>query len=172
MSGGYINKFVSDEMNKVKKKHRVEKVIVSMGLGEATQDKAVIETARQDLMVITGQKPKFCRARVSISEFKLRKGMPIGLKVTLRGRRMEAFLQKLFRIVLPRLRDFQGLSIKSFDGRGNYNLGISEQIVFPEIDASKIGKVRGLQITIVTNTGSDKKAKELLEELGTPFKRG
>lgn len=147
----------------------VEKVIVSMGVGEGTQNKAAVEAAGRDLMTITGQKPGVCRARVSISEFKLIKGTPIGLKVTLRGRRMEAFLQKLFRIVLPRLRDFQGLSIKSFDGQGNYNLGITEQIVFSEIDASKIDRIRGLQVTIVTNTDSDQKAKKLLEELGMPF---
>lgn len=159
-------------MNKKTKHYQIEKVIVSMGIGEATQDKAVVESASQDLMVITGQKPKICRARVSISEFKLRQGAPIGLMVTLRGKRMEAFLQKLFRIVLPRLRDFQGVSDKSFDGHGNYNLGLPEQIVFPEIDGSKIDKIRGLQIIIVTNTDSDKKAKKLLEELGMPFKHG
>lgn len=147
----------------------VEKVIVSMGVGEGTQAKTAIEAAARDLMAITGQKPKTCRARVSISEFKLVKGTPIGLKVTLRNKKMEAFLQKLFRIVLPSLRDFQGLSTKSFDGRGNYNLGITEQIVFSEIDASKIDKIRGLQVTIVTNTGSDQKAKKLLEKLGMPF---
>lgn len=147
----------------------ITKVIVSMGVGEAAQDKGVIEAASQDLLAITGQKPKVTRARVSIAEFKLRKGAPIGLMVTLRGKRKNDFLQKLFRIVLPRLRDFQGLSVKGFDGRGNYNLGISEQIVFPEVDAKKIDKVRGLQITMVTDTDSDKEAKEFLQTLGMPF---
>ncbi|HUS60401.1 MAG TPA: 50S ribosomal protein L5 [Nevskiaceae bacterium] len=158
-------------MNKIKR-NQIKKVIVSMGVGEGVQNKAAVEAAGRDIMTITGQKPKVCRARVSISEFKLIKGTPIGLKVTLRGRQMEAFLQKLFRIALPRLRDFQGLSIKSFDGQGNYNLGITEQIVFPEIDTSKIDKVRGLQVTIVTNTDSDKEAQKLLEELGMPFEHG
>lgn len=159
-------------MSKVKKKYQVERIVIGMGVGEASQDKRVIEAASQDLMAITGQKPKVCRARVSISEFKLRKGAPVGLKVTLRGKRMEAFLQKLFRIVLPRLRDFRGLSVKSFDGRGNYSLGIVEQVVFPEIDASKIDKARGLQITLVTNTDTDKKAFKLLTKLGMPFEHG
>jgi len=153
------------------KKYRVEKVVVNIGLGEGAHDKNVIEAASRDLMAITGQKPAICRARVAISGFKIRKGDPIGLKVTLRGKRMRDFLTKLFTIVLPRLRDFQGLSFKSFDGQGNYNLGIPEQIVFPEIDYSKIDKIRGLEITIVTNTRSDEKAKELLELMGMPFEK-
>jgi large subunit ribosomal protein L5 len=153
------------------KRYRVEKVVVNIGLGEAAHDKNVIEVASRDLMAITGQKPVICRARASISGFKIRKGDPVGLKVTLRGKRMRDFLTKLFTIVLPRLRDFQGVSLKSFDGRGNYSLGIPEQIVFPEIDYSKIDKIRGLEITIVTNTGSDDKAKELLELMGMPFEK-
>jgi len=148
---------------------KVIKVIVSMGVGEGAQDKSVIEAASEDLLVITGQKPKVTRAKISISEFNLREGAPIGLMVTLRSKRKDAFLEKLFRIVLPRLRDFQGLSIKSFDGQGNYNLGIPEQIVFPEIDASKVKKIRGLQITIVTDTNSDEEAKKVLENLGAPW---
>jgi len=153
------------------KKYRVEKVVVNIGLGEGAHDKNVIEAASRDLMVITGQKPAIRRARAAISGFKIRKGDPIGLKVTLRGRRMKDFLIKLFAIVLPRLKDFQGVSLKSFDGQGNYSLGISEQIVFPEIDYSKIDKIRGLEITIVTNTRSDEKAKELLESMGMPFEK-
>ncbi len=154
------------------KKYRVEKVVVNIGIGEGAQNKSVIEAASKDLMAITGQKPVICRARVAISGFKIKKGDPIGLKVTLRGKRMNDFLKKLFAIVLPRLKDFQGVSLKSFDGQGNYSLGIPEQIVFPEIDYSKIDKTRGLEITIVTNTRSDEKAKELLESLGMPFEKG
>lgn len=153
------------------KKYRVEKVVVNIGLGEGAHDKNAIETASRDLMAITGQKPVVRRARVAVSGFKIRKGDPIGLKATLRGKRTRDFLKKLFTIVLPRLRDFQGVSLKSFDGRGNYSLGISEQIVFPEIDYSKIDKIRGLEITIVTNTRSDEKAKELLESMGMPFEK-
>lgn len=153
------------------KKGRVVKVVVSMGIGEAAHDKNIIEAASRDLMAITGQKPALCRARLAVAGFKIKKGDPIGLKVTLRGKRMRDFLKKLFIIVLPRLRDFQGVSLKSFDGRGNYSLGIPEQIVFPEIDYAKIDKIRGLEITIVTNTGSDKEAKKLLEEMGMPFEK-
>ena len=153
------------------KRYRVEKVVINIGLGEGAHDKNVIEAASRDLTAITGQKPVVRRARIAISGFKIRKGDPIGLKVTLRGKRMKDFLTKLFTIVLPRLRDFQGVSLKSFDGRGNYSLGIPEQIVFPEIDYSKIDKIRGLEITIVTNTRSDEKAKELLESMGMPFEK-
>lgn len=153
------------------KNYRVEKVVVNIGIGEAAHNKEIIEATSRDLAAITGQKPVIRRARKAISGFKIKKGDPIGLKVTLRGKRMKAFLTKLFTIVLPRLKDFQGVSLKSFDGHGNYSLGIPEQIVFPEIDYSKIDKIRGLEITIVTNTGSDEKAKELLESLGMPFAR-
>jgi len=142
-----------------------------MGVGKGAQDKKEIEKASQDLMVITGQKPKVTHARASIAEFNLREGAPIGLMVTLRGRRKDDFLRKLFRIVLPRLRDFHGLSLKGFDGYGNYNLGISEQVAFPEIDGSKIDKIRGLQITIVTDTQSDEEAKEILQNLEMPFEK-
>lgn len=151
------------------KNYKIEKVVVSMGLGETAKDKNLIEAASQDLATITGQRPKATRARMSIAEFKIRKGEKIGLMVTLRGRRMTDFLKKLFSIVLPRLRDFRGVSLNGFDGHGNYSLGMAEQIVFSEIDYSKIDKVRGLQITIVTNTGSNKEAKVLLEKLGMPF---
>lgn len=148
---------------------KVIKVVVSIGMGEAIADKKAIEAASQDLIAITGQKPKVTQAKLSVSSFKLRKGDPIGLMVTLRGKRMQDFLKKLVGIVLPRLRDFQGVPTSSFDGHGNYNLGLAEQIVFPEIDYAKIDKVRGLQVTIVTDSDSDKKAKKLLEEMGMPF---
>jgi len=148
---------------------KVKKVVISMGLGEATQDKKIIEKAAEDLTAITGQKPKVTKARQSISTFKLRKGEPIGLMVNLRGKRMYNFLEKLFRIVLPRLRDFKGLSKKGFDGRGNYSLGIKEQIVFPEVDYAKIDKIRGLEVTIVTNSEDNQQAERLLAELGMPF---
>ncbi|MCJ7829710.1 50S ribosomal protein L5 [Patescibacteria group bacterium] len=147
----------------------VEKVVVSMGLGEGAQDKGLVEKAAEDLKVITGQKPKVTKARMAIAGFKIRKGDSIGLMVTLRGKRMYDFLEKLVKIVLPRMRDFHGVSSSSFDGQGNYNLGISEQIVFPEIDYAKIDKVKGLQITIVTDTNNEAQAKRLLEEIGMPF---
>ncbi|MBN1262961.1 MAG: 50S ribosomal protein L5 [Candidatus Pacebacteria bacterium] len=150
---------------------RIEKIVVNVGLGEAVADKTVIEKVALILTLITGQKPKVTKARVSISTFKLREGMPIGLMVTLRRERMFDFLEKLIRIVLPRLRDFQGLSFKGFDGRGNYSLGLKEQITFPEADYDKIDKVRGLEITLVTSAGSDDKARLLFEELGMPFEK-
>lgn len=148
----------------------VEKIVVNMGIGEGSQDKSVLEPASKILAVITGQKPKIARARVSIAGFKLREGAPIGLKVTLRGERMYVFLEKLFKIVLPRLRDFQGVSTKSFDGQGNYSLGVVEHTVFPEVDYSKVDKIRSLEITIVTSTNDDQKAKKLLELMGMPFR--
>lgn len=150
----------------------VLKVVLNMGLGQASQDKNLIEKAAEDLKTITGQKPRVNKARLAIAGFKIRKNDPIGLMVTLRGKRMYAFLEKLFKIVLPRLRDFKGVSASGFDGRGNYNLGLSEQIVFPEIDYAKIDKIRGLQVTIVTNVRDDQRAKRLLEELGVPFEKG
>lgn len=148
------------------------KVVVSLGIGEASQDKGVLEPASRDLTLITGQKPKVTRARRAISEFKLRAGAPIGLVVTLRGQRMESFLTKLFQIVLPRLRDFRGVPLKGFDGHGNYNLGLAEQVVFPEIDPSQVKKIRGLQITIITNTDSDEQAKDYFIKMGMPFEHG
>jgi len=148
---------------------RIVKVIINIGLKEAKDDKKLIDIVGEQLKTISGQKPKLCRAKKSIAGFKLAKGQPIGLSVTLRSGKAFAFLEKLFRIVLPRVRDFSGVNSKSFDGNGNYNLGINEQIVFSEIDFSKIDKTRGLQITIATNTNDDKKAKLLLEKLGMPF---
>ena len=151
------------------KNNRIKKILLNIGLGEAVTNKKVLEAGIADLTAISGQKPKVTQAKVAIAGFKIRKGDTVGLMVTLRGKRMKDFLTKLFSIVLPRLRDFQGLSRDSFDGQGNYSLGIPEQIVFPEIDYEKIDKIRGLQITIVTNARSDKKAEKLLEGLGMPF---
>ena len=151
---------------------RVDKIVINVGLSEAMENKKTLEAMSNDLAVITGQKPKVTKARQSIAGFKLRAGQSIGLMITLRGQRMYDFFEKLVRVVLPRLRDFQGVSLKSFDGQGNYNLGIPEQIVFPEVDHAKIDKVRGLEITIVTNAKTDEKAKKLLVLLGMPFEKG
>lgn len=148
---------------------KITKVVVSMGVKEGAKDKGIIDKMKVLMAAITGQQPKVCRARKSIAAFSLVKGSPIGLLVTLRGKRMNDFFKKIFTIVLPRARDFRGVSPAGFDGRGNYNLGISEMIVFPEVDYSQLDRPRGLQITIVTNAGNDMKAKHLLEELGIPF---
>jgi len=148
---------------------KISKVVISCGLKEAKDDKKLLEIVGEQLAAISGQKPKITRAKKSIAGFKLGRGQPIGLAVTLRGKRAYDFLEKLFAIVLPRVRDFNGLSLSGFDGRGNYNLGIGEQIVFSEIDFSKIDKVRGLQITIVSNARDDGKAKLLLEKMGMPL---
>ncbi len=150
---------------------KVSKVVLNIGLKEAAHDKGVLERATDQLATIAGQKPKITRAKQSIANFKLRQGDPVGLTVTLRGRRMHDFMNKLFQIVLPRVRDFQGVSLKAFDKKGNYTLGLSEQIVFPEIDYSKIDKVRGLEITFVNTAGDAKISKRLLELLGMPFKK-
>jgi large subunit ribosomal protein L5 len=147
----------------------VQKVVVNMGVGQAAGEKGLLEKAMEDLKAITGQKPRVNKARLAIAGFKIRKGDAIGLMVTLRGKRMYFFLEKLFRIVLPKLRDFKGVSSSGFDGQGNYNLGLTEQIVFPEIDYAKIDKTRGLQITLVTSAKDEKQAKRLLENLGMPF---
>jgi len=149
---------------------KVTKVVVNVGLG-SKKDRQVLGEVRKELSAILGQKPKVCRARQSISGFTLREGDDIGLASTLRGRKMYDFLQKLFVIVLPQVKDFRGLPLRSFDGRGNYTLGLSEQLVFPEIDLSKTKGSWSLEVTIVTNTGDDKQAKRLLELLGAPFER-
>ena len=150
---------------------RVEKVVVNVGLGEAIQNAKALEAATRDIAQITGQKPIITRARKSIAAFKVRTGMPIGAMVTLRGERMWAFLDKLINVALPRVRDFQGVSTRSFDGRGNYSIGLREQLVFPEIEYDKIDKLRGLEITIVTTARTDEEARRLLELLGMPFRR-
>ncbi len=150
---------------------RLEKIVINLGLGEAIQNIKLLESASQELAVITGQKPVVTRARRSIAAFKLREGMPIGCMVTLRRRRMYDFLDKLVNVVMPRVRDFRGVTDKSFDGRGNYTLGIREQIIFPEIDYDKIDKIKGMNITIVTTAGTDEEGKFLLTLLGMPFRR-
>jgi len=150
---------------------RLEKIVISIGLGEAIQNPKALEAAERDLTTISGQHPVITRAKKSIASFKLRTGMPIGMMVTLRGKRMYDFFDKLVNIVLPRFRDFRGIPRDSFDGQGNYNLGIKEQIVFPEIDYSKVDKVRGLQVTIVTTAKDDDEARSLLELMGMPFRR-
>ena len=150
---------------------RLEKISVNIGLGEALQNAKAIEAATGDLTIITGQKPVVRRARHSIAAFKLREGNPIGVSVTLRGDRMWYFLDRLVNIALPRRRDFQGVSPDSFDGHGNYSLGLSEQLVFPEIDYDAVDKLRGMSITIVTSAKTDEEGRELLSLLGMPFKR-
>jgi large subunit ribosomal protein L5 len=148
---------------------RITKIVLNVGLKEAKDDKKILEVVSSQLSAISGQKPRVNRAKKSIAGFKLGKGQPVGLSVTLRGKMAYNFLEKLFAIVLPRVRDFNGVSTTSFDRMGNYSLGINEQIVFTEIDFSKIDKVRGLQINISTNAGSDDKARMLLTKLGMPF---
>ncbi|MBS0185828.1 MAG: 50S ribosomal protein L5 [Proteobacteria bacterium] len=148
---------------------RVEKIVLNMGVGEAVKDSKKIDAALAELMAISGQKPVITKARKSIAAFKLREGMNLGVKVTLRGARMYEFLDRLVTIALPRVRDFRGVSQKSFDGRGNYNLGIKEQIIFPEVNYDRIDQVRGLDISIQTTAKTDGEAKILLTELGFPF---
>ena len=148
---------------------KLEKIVVSMGVGRAIQDKKIIEGAERDMTVITGQKPLICKARKSVSNFKLREGMPIGLKVTLRGARMYEFLDRLISIAVPRVRDFRGLSAKGFDGRGNYNMGLTEQLVFPEINPDKIAAQQGLNIAMVTSASNDQESRRMLALFGMPF---
>jgi len=148
---------------------RLEKIILNIGLGEAIANAKALEAAETDLVAIAGQHPVITRARRSIAAFKLRDGMPIGMKVTLRGERMYDFFEKLVNAVLPRMHDFQGVSPDSFDGRGNYTLGLKEQIFFPEIEYDKIDKVRGLEISIVTTAATDEDGRKLLEFMGMPF---
>ncbi len=148
---------------------RLEKVVLNIGLGEAIQNAKALETATNDLVAISGQHPVTTRAKRSIAAFKLRTGMPIGLKVTLRGERMYEFFEKLINAVLPRMREFQGVPRNSFDGRGNYTLGHKEQTVFPEIEYDKIDKIRGLEVSIVTTAKTDEEGRHLLELLGMPF---
>jgi len=148
---------------------RMEKVVVNVGLGEAVQNAKALDAAVGDIAAITGQKPVVTRAKKSIATFKIRAGMPIGCKVTLRGERMWDFLEKLMYVALPRVRDFRGVSPKAFDGRGNYALGLKEQLIFPEIDYDKVDKIRGMDIIIVTTAKSDEESKALLKGLGMPF---
>lgn len=156
--------------NNVMQVPRLEKIVVNMGVGEAVQNAKSIDAAVKDLMTITGQKPVVTKAKKSIAGFKLRAGMSIGCKVTLRGDRMYEFADRVINVALPRVRDFRGVSPKSFDGRGNYSLGIKEQLIFPEIDYDEIDKVRGMDIVFVTTAKTDEEARELLRLMGMPFK--
>ena len=149
----------------------LEKIVVNMGVGSAVQDSKQLDAAISDLRIITGQQPKICRAKKSIASFKVRTGMPIGAKVTLRGERMWEFLDRLLSTAIPRVRDFRGISTTSFDGRGNYSFGVTEQLIFTEIDYDKVDRVRGMDITFVTSATNDGDAKALFDALGFPFKR-
>lgn len=148
---------------------KIEKVVINIGVGEAVSNSKILDSAVEELQLISGQKPVVTRAKKSIAGFKLRENMPIGVKVTLRGERMYHFLDKLFNISLPRVRDFQGVSTKAFDGRGNYTLGLKEQLLFPEIEYDKVDKTRGMDIVIVTTAKTDEESRELLAQMGMPF---
>ena len=150
---------------------KLEKIVINMGVGDAVQNAKALDKAVEELTLITGQKPVITRAKKSIAGFRLREGMPIGAKVTLRGERMYEFFDKLVSVSLPRVRDFRGISKKSFDGRGNYTLGVKEQLIFPEIDYDKVSKVRGMDIVIVTTANTDEEARELLANFGMPFRK-
>jgi large subunit ribosomal protein L5 len=163
-----IEKFGYSNVHQVPK---LEKVVINMSVGEAIQNSKVLDTAVKELETISGQKAVVTKAKKSIAAFKLREGMSIGAKVTLRGERMYVFLDKLFNIVLPRIRDFRGLNRKSFDGRGNYNLGLKEQIVFPEINFDRVDKMRGMDIVIVTTAKTDEEATEFLTQMGLPLQK-
>jgi large subunit ribosomal protein L5 len=173
-------KYLSEVRKQLQERHgyanvmaipRLEKITINMGLGEAREDSKVLERASKELSQITLQRPVVTKVKKSVSNFKVRAGMPIGLKVTLRGDRMWLFLEKLISVALPRVRDFRGLSANSFDGRGNYSLGLREQLVFPEISYDQIDALRGMDVTIVTTAQSDEEAKSLLELLGMPFRK-
>lgn len=150
---------------------KIEKIVLNMGVGDAVQNAKALDNAVEELATITGQRPVVTRAKKSIAGFRLREGMPIGAKVTLRGERMYEFLDKLVSVSLPRVRDFRGVSKKAFDGRGNYTLGIKEQLIFPEIDYDKVSKVRGMDIVIVTTANTDEESRELLTQFGMPFQK-
>ena len=172
----YSNKIVKELKDKlgltnIMQVPTLEKIVISRGVGAAVSDKKLIDYAVEELTLISGQKAISTLSKKDVASFKLRKGTPIGAKVTLRGDRMYEFLDRLITIALPRVRDFQGIKADGFDGRGNYNLGIKEQIIFPEINIDKVNKISGMDITFVTNTNSDKEAKQLLTDLGLPFKK-
>jgi large subunit ribosomal protein L5 len=168
ISPALVSKFNYKSVMEVPK---VEKIVVNMGIGDAVQNSKALDVAVDELTQITGQKPVVTKAKKSIAGFRLREGMPIGAKVTLRGERMYQFLDKLISVSLPRVRDFRGVSKKAFDGRGNYTLGVKEQLIFPEIDYDKVSKVRGMDIVIVTTANSDEEARELLTQIGMPFQK-
>ncbi|GAA0418663.1 MAG: 50S ribosomal protein L5 [Bacillota bacterium] len=163
-----MNKFNYESVMQVP---AIEKIVINMGVGDAVQNSKALDNAVEELSLISGQKPMITRAKKSIAGFRLREGMPIGAKVTLRGERMYEFLQKLIAVSLPRVRDFRGISKKAFDGRGNYTLGVKEQLIFPEINYDKVNKVRGMDIVIVTSSNTDEEARELLAQLGMPFQK-
>ena len=148
---------------------KLDKIVINVGAGEAKENAKAIDSIMTDLAAITGQRPQVCKAKKSVANFKLRAGMPIGVKVTLRGDRMYEFMDRLFNIALPRVRDFRGINPNSFDGRGNYNMGIREQLIFPEIEYDKIDKVRGMDICFVTTAATDEEGRELLTLMGAPF---
>lgn len=150
---------------------KIEKIVINVGCGEARDNAKVLDAVVSDISQITGQKPVICKAKKSVANFKLREGMPNGVKVTLRGERMYEFLDRFFNLALPRVRDFRGINPNSFDGRGNYSLGVKEQLIFPEIDYDKIDKVRGMDICIVTTAKTDEESRELLSLMGAPFAR-
>ena len=172
----YSKKIIKDLQGKLELKNvmqvpTLDKIVISRGVGAAVSDKKLIDHAVEELTLISGQKAVATLSKKDVASFKLRKGTPIGAKVTLRGDRMYEFLDRLVTIALPRVRDFQGIKSNGFEGRGNYNLGIKEQIIFPEINIDKVNKISGMDITFVTNTNSDKEAKALLTDLGLPFKK-
>ena len=178
MSGQLKNRYASEAVPSLQKQFgyvnpmqvpRVDKIVVNIGLGEALTNAKAVDAAVGDLQLITGQKPIVTRAKRSIAQFRVRTGNPIGVKVTLRGERMWDFLERLTRLALPRIRDFRGVPGRSFDGRGNYSLGLREQLAFPEIDYDKVDRLRGLEISIVTTAKTDEESKRLLELLGMPF---
>ncbi|HIY34964.1 MAG TPA: 50S ribosomal protein L5 [Candidatus Eubacterium faecigallinarum] len=148
---------------------KLDKIVINVGCGEARENSKVVDAIINDLQTITGQRPVICRAKKSVANFKLREGMPVGVKVTLRGDRMYEFLERFFNLALPRVRDFRGINANSFDGRGNYAMGVKEQLIFPEIDYDKIDAVRGMDIIMVTTANTDEEARELLKLLGAPF---
>jgi large subunit ribosomal protein L5 len=168
ISSELVKKFNYSSVMEVPK---IEKIVVNMGIGDAVQNSKVLDSAVEELQSITGQKPVVTKAKKSIATFRLREGMPIGAKVTLRGERMYEFFDKLISVSLPRVRDFRGISKKAFDGRGNYTLGVKEQLIFPEIDYDKVSKVRGMDIVIVTTANTDEEARELLTQFGMPFQK-
>ncbi len=163
-----VEKFNYDSVMQAPK---VDKIIINMGVGDAVQNSKVLDSAVEELALISGQQPLITKAKKSIAGFRLREGMPIGAKVTLRGERMYEFLQKLIGVSLPRVRDFRGISNKSFDGRGNYTLGVKEQLIFPEINYDKVSKIRGMDIVVVTTANTDEESRELLTQLGMPFQK-
>ena len=170
----YVNEVAPALMKKFEYKSvmqipKLDKIVINVGAGEARENAKVIDAIMNDLAAITGQKPVICRAKKSVANFKLREGMPIGVKVTLRNERMYEFIDKFFNVSLPRVRDFRGINPNSFDGRGNYSTGIKEQLIFPEIEYDKIDKVRGMDINFITTANTDEEAKELLTLMGAPF---